>query len=269
MSKKHKGGDHGDVHADERWLITYADMITLLLAVFIVMYALSDTNLRKFNAFAQSLSSAFSNDVMAGSTQFTVTEGQATSPDNGNKAPGVGYLGSEAETMKATVKNMVIQKGLDTKVSISTSENGLSLHFDANLLFQPGRATLDDSSAAFLKDIADMVATASSKVPTAMVTVVGNTDSTPVSGPFYADNWELSAARALTVLHFLAQNGTDPNRLVMAGNGANMPLPGVPTDSAANRRVEIDLVIPAATASPSPSAPVESIAPSFNPVFGG
>jgi chemotaxis protein MotB len=268
MSKKHKGG-HDDIHPDERWLITYADMITLLLAVFIVMYALSDTNLRKFNAFAQSLNAAFSNDVMSGATQFTVTEGQATSPDNGNKAPGVGYLGTEAETMKATIKNMVIQKGLDAQVTISTSENGLSLHFDANLLFQPGRATLDETSSTFLASIAEMVATASKKVPSAMVTVVGNTDSSPVSGPFYADNWELSAARALTVLHFLASNGTDPARLVMAGNGANVPLDGVPTDSAQNRRVEIDLVIPAAAPSATPSAPVESIAPSFNPVFGG
>lgn len=269
MSKKHKGGDHGDVHADERWLVTYADMITLLLAVFIVMYALSDTNLRKFNAFAQSLSSAFNTDVLAGSTQFTVSEGQATTPDSGNQVPGAGYLGTEAETMKATIKNMVIQKGLDSQVTISTSENGLSLHFDASLVFQPGRATLDDTSASFLASIAEMVATASKKVPTAMVTVVGNTDSSPVSGPFYADNWELSAARALTVLHYLASNGTDPGRLLMAGNGPNVPLAGVPTDSPKNRRVEIDLVIPAVTANPSPSAPVESIAPSFNPVFGG
>ena len=96
MSKKHKGGDHGEIHADERWLITYADMITLLLAVFIVMYALSDTNLRKFNAFAQSLSSAFNTDVFSGSLDVTVTTGQESAPETGDLDSGGGIVGSEA-----------------------------------------------------------------------------------------------------------------------------------------------------------------------------
>ena len=131
MPKKHKGGDHGDIHADERWLITYADMITLLLAVFIVMYALSDTNLRKFNAFAQSLNAAFSTDVMAGSTQFTITEGQATTPDAGNSQAAVGMIGSEAQTVQTVAKNYAIQKGLATNLKVVTAANGLGLQIEA------------------------------------------------------------------------------------------------------------------------------------------
>jgi chemotaxis protein MotB len=268
MAKKHKGGDHGDIHADERWLITYADMITLLLAVFIVMYALSDTNLRKFNAFAQSLSAAFNTDIMSGTTQFTVTQGEATTPDAGSSAAAQGYIGTETATLKATIKDLVIQKGLDAAVSVSVLPNGLSIHFASNLLFDPGRATLAPESTAFLTNIAELVQAGATKVPTAMVRVEGNTDSTPVSGPYYADNWELSAARALTVLHFLAVYGVDPARLVMAGNGANQPLESLAPDDARNRRVEISLIVPAPTTA-TPSAPVESIAPSFNPVFGG
>ncbi|MFN8629843.1 MAG: flagellar motor protein MotB [Chloroflexota bacterium] len=269
MSKKHKG-DHGDIHPDERWLITYADMITLLLAVFIVMYALSDTNLRKFNAFAQSLNAVFSNDIFAGSTQFTVSEGQASSAQSGTKSPGSGYLGSEAETMRATVQNLAIKNGLGAQVEVSVSKTGLALHFDAGLVFEPGRATVDASSEPFLAQVAQLVQTAASVVPDAQIRVEGNTDSSPVSGPFYADNWELSAARAMTVLHYLVNpGGISANRLVAVGNGANVPLPGKDPSDPANRRVEISVIFPDQSSSASPDASGEPAPATFDPFEGG
>jgi chemotaxis protein MotB len=272
MSKKHKGGDHDEIHPDERWLITYADMITLLLAVFIVMYALSDTNLRKFNAFAQSLSSAFNTDVMSGSQQFTVTEGQATTPDAGKSAASVGYLGSEAQTIQTVVKNYAIQKGIQASMTVEVLPTQVRIQLGGELLFEAGRATLAPSSAATLTLVAQEILSGLKAAPGAMVRVEGNTDSSPVSGPFYADNWELSSARALTVLRFLRDSGVDPSRLELAANGASNPLPSTDPAAAANRRVEIVLFVPDAsggTASPTPA--IESIAPtapSFFP-FGG
>lgn len=269
MAKKHKGGDHGDIHADERWLITYADMITLLLAVFIVMYALSDTNLRKFNAFAQSLSAAFSTDVMSGSTQFTVTEGQATTPDTGASQAAMGYLGTEAQTVQAVVKNYAIEKGIESSVSVNVVPQGVSIQIAAGLLFQTGRATLDPQSTGLLGLVAATVADVARKFPETMIRVEGNTDAVPVSGPLYADNWELSAARALTILHFLADSGVAADRLVMAGNGANNPLPSLQPDDVANRRVEIWLISPdTSTTSAAPTPAIEPITPSFAPLGG-
>jgi chemotaxis protein MotB len=266
MSKKHKGG-HDDIHPDERWLITYADMITLLLAVFIVMYALSDTNLRKFNAFAQSLNAAFSNDVMAGSTQFTVSEGQASTAQNGSKSPGSGYLGSEAEAMRAAVKNQAIKSGLDSVVGITFTQTGVKFTVAAQILFESGRATVDASSEAVLASLAATLQTAAVAYPDAQIQVEGNTDSSPVSGPFYADNWELSSARALAVLHELVNRGINPNHIVALGNGSTRPLAGKDPSDPANRRVEIAVVFAEQpSASPSPSgAPAQS---SFDP-FGG
>jgi chemotaxis protein MotB len=261
MARKHRG-DHGDIHADERWLVTYADMITLLLAVFIVMYALSDTNLRKFNAFAQSLSAAFNTDVLSGQMQFTVTEGEASTPDQGSASTSSGYLGADAQTIQATIKNFAIEKGIDAGVSVDSVPEGIAIRIKANLLFAAGRATLDPQSMELLAKVAAVL-----KPIAQRVRVEGNTDSAPVSGPFYADNFELSAARALAVLHFLEGSGIDPSRLSMAGNGEYNPLPGTQPSDDANRRVEIFVLNP--TTPPVPTPAIESIAPSFAPVFGG
>ena len=267
MSKKHKGA-HEDIHPDERWLVTYADMITLLLAVFIVMYALSDTNVRKFNALAQSLSSAFNTDVMSGTQQITVTEGQATTPDQGTKAASMGMLGSEAQAIQAKLKDYAISTGAGAGVAVDSVPEGIAIRIKANLLFQAGRATLDPQSLALLDQVAALLTPLTQRVR-----VEGNTDANPVSGPFYADNFELSSARALAVLHFLEDKGVDPGRLSMVGNGEFNPLPGtLPTDEA-NRRVEIFVLNPPTTTTASPTPAIESIAPSFAPsfapVFGG
>jgi len=262
VARKHKSGDHGDIHADERWLITYADMITLLLAVFIVMYALSDTNLRKFNAFAQSLSAAFNTDVLSGQSQFTVTEGQATTPDQGATQPAAGFVG-EAASIQAAIKDYAIRKGIDAGVSVDSVPEGIAIRIKANLLFQAGRATLDPQSIDLLGQVAGVI-----KPIAQRVRIEGNTDSTPVSGPFFTDNFELSAARALAVLHFFEESGIDAGRLSMAGNGEFNPLPGTQATDEVNRRVEIFVLNPT-TPKATPTPAIESIAPSFAPVFGG
>ncbi len=264
MSKKHKGGDHDEIHADERWLITYADMITLLLAVFIVMYALSDTNLRKFNSFAQSMSSVFNNDVLSGTTQITVSEGQATVPDQGTAQSAAGFVGTEAATLEATIKDYAIKKGIESGVSVIVVPNGVAIRISGDLLFQPGRATLASEAAELLNVFVANLQLGAGQV----IRVEGNTDSTPVSGPLFTDNFELSSARALAVLHFLESAGVDPGLLSLAGNGATKPLPGIAPTDPANRRVEIYLIKPEQDY-PAPTPVVPSIAPSFNPVFGG
>ena len=269
MARKHKGGDHGgEIHADERWLITYADMITLLLAVFIVMYALSDTNLRKFNAFAQSLSAVFNTDVMAGTQEFTVTEGQATTPNQGTGQSNVGFMGSDAATVAASVKDYAIRHGRSAGVSVDVVNEGIRIRLNADpLAFEPGRAVLQASSLGTLDNVVATV-----KPMTYRIRIEGNTDDNPVGGPFFGSNFELSAARAMTVLSYMEAAGVSPERLSMAGNGEYNPV--VPNDTSAhraeNRRVDLFLLNPAGTAPTESSPPaVESIAPSFAPVFGG
>jgi chemotaxis protein MotB len=263
MARKHKGGDHGDIHPDERWLITYADMITLLLAVFIVMYALSDTNLRKFNAFAQSLSSAFTTDVFSGSDAFTVTTGQETAPDVGTTDSGSGFVGSDTRAVKAAVKDYAIRAGLGGNVTVDQVPEGIVIRIQAGLLFEPGRARLDDASISLLEQIASTVRPLPQKIR-----VVGHTDDTPTSGALYADNFELSTARAMSVVRFLVAAGISESRLAVAGAAQYDPL--VPNDSAEsrahNRRVDILVLYPPADATGTTGD--NSILPTLEPVIG-
>src|SRR4051812_303978 len=103
MARRHVAA-HAEEHGgDERWLVTYADMLTLLLALFIVLYALSDTNMRKFVAFAQSVAAAFNVDVFQGSTAYTVTAGQESAPDVGSLDSGNGAVAADYRTIQASI----------------------------------------------------------------------------------------------------------------------------------------------------------------------
>lgn len=266
MAKKHKGGDHGEIHPDERWLITYADMITLLLAVFIVMYALSDTNLRKFNAFAQSLSSAFNTDVFSGSTSFTISSGQESAPDTGSLDSGGGVVGQQAQTVKAVVNDYAIRQGLGNEVSVEQVPEGIAIRIRSTLLFEPGRARLADGSLGLLEKIAETI---KADTTDQRIRVVGHTDNTPTSGALYADNFELSTARAMSVLRFLGSGGIAPERLSVEGDGEYRPLYANDTEEhrAANRRVDILILYPPATETVPPVVGTP-ITPSLEPIVG-
>jgi len=263
MARKHKGDDHGEIHADERWLITYADMITLLLAVFIVMYALSDTNLRKFNAFAQSLSSAFSTDVYSGTSQVTISAGVETAPETGTKATGVGFVSGQTASIRAAIKSYAIEHGLGADVSVEEISEGVSIKIRTeNILFAPGRARLTDTE--LLTRIAATLAGT-----TGVIEVIGHTDNQAPDGALFADNFELSVARALSVLEFFREAGIDPSRLRVSGADQYEPVASNDTEAERqkNRYVEIRVRDEAASASASPGS--DSITPSLNPVFGG
>lgn len=249
MSGRKKHAEHGEVHPDERWLVTYADMVTLLLAVFIVLYALSDTNVRKFTAFAQSVSAAFSTDVFRGTQAVTITNGEDVEPSVGNFDSGAGVVSNDFKTVNASVSDYIIGRGLDGTVSVDQVPDGFAIRIKDALLFQPGRTALEPRSTEVLQWIASTIAGYPNRIR-----IEGNTDDIPPAGPLYADNWELSTARALAVLHVLVQAGIDPARLAAAGRAEFNPL--VPNtseaDRATNRRVDLLILYPSSsTATPS------------------
>ena len=252
MARRKKHDAHGGVHADERWLVTYADMVTLLLAVFIVLYALSDTNVRKFTAFAQSVSAAFTTDVFQGTQATTIMSGTDTAPDVGEFDSGSGALESDYRTVNASIADYVIGKGFEGQVSVDQVPEGIAIRIRDALLFQPGRAALDDRSKEVLGRIAQTI----SGYPN-QIRIEGNTDDVAPTGPFYTDNWELSSARALAVLDLLVQSGIDPARLAAAGRSQYNPL--VPNDTdphrATNRRVDVLILYPAG---PTPASGAEA-----------
>ena len=257
MSKgrRHKG--HAAEHENaERWLLTYADLITLLMVFFVVLYSMSSADTTKFKAISAALQQAFNLDVLQGQAATTIIDGQPTpaSPDEN--------LIDDAQVPQVSRLESKIQAVIDgvaqaPDVSVSVDKEGVVIRLSGSYLFDSGRAELKPNSLIILDAISSEL-----RLQPNDIRVDGHTDSTPIDSPRYPTNWELSVARALAVTRYLTENdGLPAGRLMAAGYGEFRPL--VPNDSrehrALNRRVEIHLlssVQPKAQPAPAPAQPL-------------
>ncbi len=212
-----------------RWLLTYADMITLLLAFFIVLYAVSSVNARKFQDVASSIRGAFgvSSDRSQINTQGAGGERLLPMPTVMDRlADDLGVL------LRAE-----IQEG---KVEIIRTSRGLLLRFSDPALFELGRASLTQDALRTLDKIAPLV----THLPNP-IEAEGHTDDLPIRSSLFPSNWELSTARATSVVrHFIEVHGMSPDRLTARGMGEYRPIhPNLPgRGQPKNRRVEINIL---------------------------
>jgi len=222
----------------DRWLISYADFITLLFAFFVVMYAISAVNENKLRVLAGSLGDAFGKApaseapvpqptraaLPAEVRQRTLKQQQAIEEQAHMTEVASGLL----DVMAPLVK--------EGKVRVTQSRRGVSIEINANVLFAPGRAELEAKSLAVLRAVAERLRNEPFNLE-----ITGHTDVMPISNPVFASNWELSAVRATSVVRLLADNGIDPARLSAIGREASQPI--APNDTAEgrarNRRVEL------------------------------
>ena len=241
MPRRKKAAHAGPHENDERWLLTYADLITLLFVLFVVMYAISTTDTRKFVALAQSVSAAFNADIMQGQAAITITSGQDTSVTQDQSQSGTSPVQSDLKAIKAALEDYAIGQGLGGEVEVGMSPDGIVIRLDDALLFSSGRAYLDDHALKLINQIAGII-----KPLPNQVRIEGNTDDQAPGGGLYASNWELSSARALAVLEALVNVGIGPDRLAATGFAQYNPV--VPnTDEASrakNRRVDIVILYP-------------------------
>lgn len=222
------GGEGGGMM---RWLITYADLITLLLAFFIVLYAMNRTEQIKFSLVSQALAQNFdSNSIIGSSPGPSIITGMS------------GVNSSAAETKSLAALQAKIQAALNAakvgnQVAVSTNVRGVEVSLNATLLFTPGSAVLSPSAVHLLQ----MIGVALKSVPND-VEVVGYTDSTPIRTSLYPSNWQLSASRAANVVYVLSRvPGIVPSRLSLAGFGQYHPIATNATAAGRqqNRRVNI------------------------------
>jgi len=260
--KKKAGGEEGGM---ERWLLTYADMITLLVVFFIILYAQSEVNQTKFTQLALSFRKAFNNGAMIGQDATGAVVGQ------GGEVGAIQI--SDVQYIQNTIGKDVAEKGLTDVVSIGALQEGAVIRISGEALFASGDARLDPQGAQVL----DTIATRLREVPNSL-RVDGYTDDLPFHTREFASNWELSTARALSVLHFLIdKGGVEPDRLSAGGYGPYHPI--APNDSredrAQNRRVEIVVLndVLSGLATPSsgvvgPGAVLTPIVPALPPLVG-
>jgi chemotaxis protein MotB len=244
----------------ERWLISYADFVTLLLATFVVMYAVSSINSSKFQEMAEAFSTAFMGKV---------TQIQSTGLAAAHKAP-FDYMPSpvhtpiitrdeqvkklppaltqavarRAEQLQTAYKKLLqllggmIRQG---KVRVSLQSLGVVIDINTVLLFDSGKAELTSPALGLVDQVADII-----KDLDYPIQVNGFTDNRPVHTAQFDSNWDLSAERAMAVVKRLATDGIAPTMLVGAGYGEYHPVAAndTPDGMAANRRVSIVIVSP-------------------------
>ena len=245
-SRRDRGPDNR-----ERWLLTYADMITLLMAFFIMMYSMSVLNLAKFRNAAISIRSGFGG-VLKG-------QGQSILGSSGKFAAKPSPIeGDTAGVSWKVIKPLVDYTGSDESakkmVSLGEDERGLVITLLSDrTLFDTGRADVRPRAYPVLDRVAGLLIKTSNRIQ-----VEGHTCDLPLKGSRYRDNLELSVARALKVLNYLEkEKGLPSDRFSVAGHGSTRPI--WPNDSeenrSRNRRVEIVLVRRESIEGPESAAP--------------
>lgn len=227
----------------ERWLVSYADFITLLFAFFVVMYAISSVNEGKYKVLSDSLVNAFRNVTgQPGGQPILVTQGSLPispkpvgKPDKIVEQKKVEQRGKMKDVAKGIMEVLqpLVAQG---KVRLVETSRGVTIEINDSVLFPAGQAKLQPASMAAMRAIADVLARADFPV-----TIEGHTDNLPINTPQFPSNWELSALRATTVLRLFNDGGVGAERLTAIGYGDTRPVETNTTveGRARNRRVSI------------------------------
>lgn len=267
---RHKGGG-GHEGGDERWLLTYADMITLLLALFIVLFAMSSIDATKFDAVARSLSESFSGEVFNGNNDVLTGSNSVLDPSATSGLPSsVSFEVKQdsqqrqksAYAQQAQKLEELTKTSKAAGVSVSTVERGIVVSLAGDTTFESGSAQLRPEAIRFLDKLSVQLVENRNQIA-----IEGHTDGQPISGGAYPSNWHLSGGRALSVLVHLQRDGVLSSHMRYVGFSDTKPVvkPATPTSAETkNRRVEIVILAPASegsAAAPGSRAPASASSP--------
>lgn len=251
----------------ERWLLTYSDLITLLMIFFVVMYSMSKVDAQKFQAVAESLSKALGGGTPSkvelstsptGPSLFqtgtpsakTSVPGKGKDPNNTTNAnpaesaaknSGQGNTDEEKmsiDRIKAKLDKFAADNGIQSTLVNSIEERGLVVSIQETLLFESGSATITTQARSILEKVSTVLASAPNQIK-----VEGHTDNLPISTSQFPSNWELSVIRATNVVEILQHDGITPDRLSATGYGEYRPIVSNDTDANRSKNRRIDLII--------------------------
>ncbi|MBE9608559.1 flagellar motor protein MotD [Chitinilyticum piscinae] len=242
--RKHLRHDDHDNH--ERWLVSYADFITLLFAFFVVMYAISSVNEGKYRVLSDSLVTAFKQPPTSTKVIQLGNQTVMGAPPKAVAlpAPPVPNQATAEQARKMQEMASKVKSSLDTlidqgKVKVTQSKRGIAVEISDSILFDTGRAELQAPSIDALTKLALLV-----KDTDNLIQIEGHTDNAPINSPQFPSNWELSGARAASVVRVFAAAGVAPQRMVAIGYGEYRPMDSndSPESRARNRRVTLNIL---------------------------
>jgi chemotaxis protein MotB len=228
---------HHEEHVDESWLIPYADMLTLLLALFIVMFAMGQTDKAKLQKISQEFNIIFS----GGSG---LMENNGTVPLPGNPATSYETKGvieeDKMNAIKLALEEEIKKKGYADKVKVALTKEGLEISIQDTVLFNSGEAIVLKGFEPLLLQISSMIQKLDNEIK-----VVGHTDNVPIFTEKFRSNWDLSSMRAINVMNFMVDSGKlNAQKFSVQAYGQYKPKFDnlTPDGRAKNRRVEIFII---------------------------
>jgi chemotaxis protein MotB len=230
-----KGHEEEHAGGSDRWLLTYADMITLLMIFFIILYSMSQVNSAKFDQLTQVLNQAF------GASQSVINMNSLGILEK-NRHAGESEKNARKSYNKAVE---AFQKEIEAKqVSVVKDERGTVVRLSSDFYFASGSADLTSSALQILRKLQEIMDSITNDIQ-----IEGHTDNVPINrasalAQRYPTNWELSSQRAINVLKYFEQRGLEKTRLSAVGYADNKPLKlnTVEENRSTNRRVEIVIV---------------------------
>lgn len=234
-------------HANhERWLVSYADFITLLFAFFVVMYSISSINEGKYKVLSESLVGVFSEPERAikpipvGEQRLRATEPDLSmmedNPNSGTSAgePAIDPLQQIATSMQEAFGDLLATEQL----TVRGNELWVEIELSSSLLFPSGDAVPNELAFALIEKVAKILAPYENPIH-----VEGFTDNLPISTAQYPSNWELSTARAASIVRMLAMDGVKPERLAAVGYGEFQPVADNASEEGRSRNRRVVLVV--------------------------
>lgn len=241
-----------EVDTSQRWLVTFSDLMSLLLCFFILLFAFSQADLDRFSKLTSSLRAAFSGvAVFAGGAGFGETMNAAGTQDPNSNMINMGELPSrQAEYQKVAteVNRYALANQVQDQIAVNVGKEGIYISLSSALLYPSGSVELGENGKQTLLTIAALL----NGLPN-NIRVEAHTDDTPTGSPIYATNWELSSARAVSVVRFLADAGNVlPQRMSAVGLAEFRPLypNDTPEHRRLNRRADILILYPPEEESP-------------------
>lgn len=245
-----------DAENHERWLVSYADFITLLFAFFVVMYALSSVNEGKYRVLSNSLLSAFGRTPVAPLIKSDTRSVIPLLPrPRSNPIHDSEALRRERTHLTGVARDILkvlaplVEQG---KVRVTQTTRGVSVEINASVLFAQGDARLSDESSQALKAVAAVL-----KDDDHAIRVEGHTDSVPISTALFPSNWELSAMRAGSVVRLFVENGIAEKRLTAVGHGSTRPVGSNATPEGRQRNRRVTVMILSSLPENATDVPVE------------
>jgi chemotaxis protein MotB len=237
----------------DRWLVSYADFITLLFAFFVVMYSISSVNVGKFRVLSDSLEAVFTDpkksvdpiqigEIRRGEDEKEKNVDPRPEPEQIIELPSAPIVPEETirtiNDISNRLNDALLEQIENQDVSIKKGKDWLELEFKSNVLFYSGESRLEKAAVPIIGKVANILRTSANPIQ-----VEGFTDNQPINTPRFPSNWELSAARAASVVHLLDRYGLAPSRMSAIGYGEFKPIAENTTADGRQKNRRIVLVV--------------------------